>query len=77
MLILLHDSRGNELVVSTDIIAMVSEQWAKHLMSVRYILSTTTGGEITIKESPREVKFLQDRSDVRRIEAAIFSAVQV
>lgn len=61
MLILLHDSRGNELVVSTDIIAMVSEQWAKHLMSVRYILSTTTGGEITIKESPREVKFLQDR----------------
>lgn len=62
MLILLHDSRGNELVVSTDIIAMVSEQWAKHLMSVRYILSTTTGGEITIKESPREVKFLQDQA---------------
>lgn len=62
MLILLHDSHGNELVVSTDIIAMVSEQWAKHLMSVRYILSTTTGGEITIKESPREVKFLQDQA---------------
>lgn len=61
MLILLHDSRGNELVVSTDIIAMVSEQWAKHLMSVRYILSTTTGGEITIKESPREVKSLRDQ----------------
>lgn len=62
MLILLHDSHGNELVVSTDIIAMVSEQWAKHLMSVRYILSTTTGGEITIKESPRKVKFLQDQA---------------
>lgn len=62
MLILLHDSHGNELVVSTDIIAMVSEQWAKHLMSVRYILSTTTGGEITIMESPREVKFLQDQA---------------
>lgn len=62
MLILLHDSHGNELVVSTDIIAMVSEQWAKHLMSVRYILSTTTGGEITIKESPREVKSLQDQA---------------
>lgn len=62
MLILLHDSHGNELVVSTDIIAMVREQGAKHLMSVRYILSTTTGGEITIKESPREVKFLQDQA---------------
>ena len=61
MLILLHDSRGNELVVSTDIIAMVSEQWSNQLMSVRYILSTTTGGKITIKESPREVKSLQDQ----------------
>lgn len=62
MLILLHDGNGNELIVNTDIIAMVSEQWAKHLMSVRYILSTTTGGEITIKESPRKVKFLQDQA---------------
>ena len=32
-------------------------------MSVRYIMSTTTGGEITIKESPQEVKFLQDQED--------------
>lgn len=62
MLILLHDGSGNELIVNTDIIAMVREQWAKHLMSVRYILSTTTGGEITIKESPRKVKFLQDQA---------------
>lgn len=61
MLILLHDSHGNELIVNTDIVAMVSEQWSSHLMSVRYILSTTTGGEITIKESPREVKSLQDQ----------------
>jgi hypothetical protein len=66
MLILLHDSHGDELVVSTDIIAMVSEQWATHLMSVRYILSTTTGEEITIKESPREVKSLQDQ-EVERV----------
>lgn len=69
MLILLHDSHGNELVVSTDIIAMVSEQWATHLMSVRYILSMTTGGEITIKESPREVKFLQDQ-EVEKVNGA-------
>lgn len=61
MLILLHDGSGNELIVNTAIIAMVREQWSSHLMSVRYILSTTTGGEITIKESPREVKFLQDQ----------------
>lgn len=61
MLILLHDSHGNELVVSTDIIAMVSEQWSNQLMSVRYILSTTTGEKITIKESPQEVKSLQDQ----------------
>lgn len=61
MLILLHDGSGNELIVNTDIIAMVREQWSSHLMSVRYILSTTTGGEITIKESPQEVKSLQDR----------------
>nr|DAQ18964.1 MAG TPA: Flagellar and Swarming motility protein [Herelleviridae sp.] len=62
MLILLHDGSGNELIVNTAIIAMVREQWSSHLMSVRYILSTTTGGEITIKESPREVKFLQDQA---------------
>lgn len=62
MLILLHDGHGNELIVNTNIIAMVSEQWTNQSMSVRYILSTTTGGEITIKESPREVKFLQDQA---------------
>lgn len=62
MLILLHDGHGNELIVNTDIVAMVSEQWTNQSMSVRYILSTTTGGKITIKESPREVKFLQDQA---------------
>lgn len=61
MLILLHDGHGNELIVNTNIIAMVSEQWTNQLMSVRYILSTTTGGKITIKESPQEVKSLQDQ----------------
>lgn len=61
MLILLHDSHGNELIINTDIIAMVSEQWSNQLTSVRYILSTTTGGKITIKESPREVKSLRDQ----------------
>lgn len=62
MLILLHDSRGNELIVNTDIIAMVKEQWTSYSTTGLYILSTTTGGEITIKESPREVKFLQDQA---------------
>lgn len=62
MLILLHDSRGNELIVNTDIIATVKEQWSNYSTAGRYILSTTTGGEITIKESPREVKFLQDQA---------------
>ena len=62
MLILLHDSRGNELIANTDIIATVKEQWSNHSMAGRYILSTTTGGEITIKESPREVKLLQDQA---------------
>lgn len=61
MLILLHDGHGNELIVNTDIVAMVSEQWSNQLMSVRYILSTTTGEKITIKESPQEVKSLQDQ----------------
>lgn len=61
MLILLHDGHGNELVVNTDIVAMVSEQWSNQLTSVRYILSTTTGEKITIKESPQEVKSLQDQ----------------
>lgn len=62
MLILLHDSRGNELIVNTDIIATVKEQWTSYSTTGLYILSTTTGGEITIKESPREVKFLQDQA---------------
>lgn len=62
MLILLHDSRGNELIVNTDIIATVKEQWANYSTTGLYILSTTTGGEITIMESPREVKFLQDQA---------------
>ena len=61
MLILLHDGHGNELIVNTDIVAMVSEQWSNQLTSVRYILSTTTGEKITIKESPQEVKSLQDQ----------------
>lgn len=62
MLILLHDGSGNELIVNTAIIAMVREQWSSHLMSVSYILSTTIGGEITIEESPQEVKSLQDQA---------------
>lgn len=62
MLILLHDSRGNELIVNTDIIAMVKEQWANYSYTGLYTLFTTTGGEITIKESPRKVKFLQDQA---------------
>lgn len=62
MLILLHDSRGNELIVNTDIIATVKEQWTSYSTTGLYILSTTTGGEITIMESPREVKFLQDQA---------------
>lgn len=62
MLILLHDGSGNELIVNTAIIAMVREQWSSHLMSVCYILSTTIGGEITIEESPQEVKSLQDQA---------------
>ena len=62
MLILLHDSRGNELIVNTDIIATVKEQWANYSYTGLYTLFTTTGGEITIKESPREVKFLQDQA---------------
>lgn len=49
MLILLHDSRGNELIVNTDIIAMVKEQWANYSYTGLYTLFTTTGGEITIK----------------------------
>lgn len=62
MLILLHDSRGNELIVNTDIIATVKEQWTSYSTTGLYILSTTTGGEITIKESPWEVKLLQDQA---------------
>lgn len=69
MLILLHDGHGNELIVNTDIVAMVSEQWSNQLMSVRYILSTTTGGKITIKESPQEVKSLQDQ-EVEKVNGA-------
>ena len=62
MLILLHDSRGNELIVNTDIIATVKEERSNYPTTGLYILSTTTGGEITIKESPREVKSLQDQA---------------
>ena len=62
MLILLHDSHGNELIINTDIIAMVKEQWANYSYTGLYTLFTTTGGEITIKESPRKVKFLQDQA---------------
>lgn len=76
MLILLHDGSGNELIVNTAIIAMVREQWSRHLMSVRYILSTTTGGEITIKESPREVKFLQDQ-EVEKVKGARVKGARV
>lgn len=69
MLILLHDGHGNELIVNTNIIAMVSEQWTNQSMSVRYILSTTTGGKITIKESPQKVKSLQDQ-EVEKVNGA-------
>lgn len=62
MLILLHDSRGNELIVNTDIIAMVKEQWANYSYTGLYTLFTTTGGEITIKESPQEVARLQEQA---------------
>lgn len=62
MLILLHDSRGDELIVNTDIVATVKEQRSNYSTTGLYILSTTTGEEITIKESPREVKFLQDQA---------------
>lgn len=62
MLILLHDSRGNELIANTDIIATVKEQWSSYSTTGLYILSTTTGGEITIIESPQEVARLQEQA---------------
>ena len=62
MLILLHSSRGEELIVNTDIIATVKEQWARYSATGLYTLSTTTGGEITIKESPLEVARLQEQA---------------
>lgn len=62
MLILLHDSRGNELIVNTDIVATVKEQRSNYSTTGLYILSTTTGGEITIMESPQEVARLQEQA---------------
>lgn len=62
MLILLHSSRGEELIVNTDIIATMKEQWARYSTTGLYTLSTTTGGEITIKESPQEVARLQEQA---------------
>ena len=62
MLILLHSSRGEELIVNTDIIVTVKEQWARYSATGLYTLSTTTGGEITIKESPPEVARLQEQA---------------
>lgn len=59
MLILLHDSRGNELIVNTDIVATVKEQQSNYSTTRLYTLSTITGGEITIRESPQEVAQLQ------------------
>jgi hypothetical protein len=62
MLILLHDSRGNELIVNTDIVATVKEQRSNYSTTGLYTLSTTTGGEITIMESPQEVARLQEQA---------------
>ena len=62
MLILLHDSRGNELIVNTDIVATVKEQRSNYSTTGLYTLSTTTGGEITIRESPQEVARLQEQA---------------
>lgn len=62
MLILLHDSRGNELIANTDIVATVKEQRSNYSTTGLYTLSTTTGGEITIMESPQEVARLQEQA---------------
>lgn len=62
MLILLHDSRGNELIVNTDIVATVKEERSNYSTTGLYTLSTTTGGEITIMESPQEVARLQEQA---------------
>ena len=62
MLILLHDSRGNELIVNTEIVATVKEQRSNYSTTGLYTLSTTTGGEITIMESPQEVARLQEQA---------------
>lgn len=62
MLILLHDSHGNELIANTDIIATVKEQRSNYSTTGLYTLSTTTGGKITIIESPQEVARLQEQA---------------
>ena len=55
MLILLHDRNQSEIIVNTDIIASVKEQREGYSHNGYYTLSTTTGGEITILESPEEI----------------------
>ncbi len=62
MLILLHDSRGNELIVNTDIVATVKEQRSNYSTTGLYTLSTTTGGEGTIMEWPQEVSRRQEQA---------------
>ena len=62
MLILLHDRYKNKIVVNTDIIATVKEQIKGYSHNGYYTLSLTIGGEITILESPQEVKSLQDQA---------------
>ena len=42
MLILLHDSRGNELIVNTDIVTMVKEQWNPVRQRMEWIKSEDT-----------------------------------
>ena len=55
MLILLHDRYKREMIVNTDIIASVKEQMDGYSHNGYYTLSTVTGGEITIMESPQEI----------------------
>lgn len=55
MLILLHDRYKREMIVNTDIIAHVKEQREGYSHNGYYTLTSTTGGEITIMESPQEI----------------------
>lgn len=64
MLIILHDSYGNELGINTDTIVSVIEQTAKY--PTVYILSTTTGVSLAIKESPQEVARIEEQAILKR-----------